>query len=47
LLDFSGREEAATSFYEDAITDFDALDTKDSKEVAAQLRNNLAMTTRA
>jgi tetratricopeptide (TPR) repeat protein len=44
LLDFSGREEAATSFYEDAITDFDALDTKDSKEVAAQLRNNLAMT---
>lgn len=44
LLDFSGREEAATTFYEDAITDFDALDTKDSKEVAAQLRNNLAMT---
>lgn len=44
LLDFNGREEEATSFYEDAITDFEALDTKDSKEVAAQLRNNLAMT---
>lgn len=44
LLDFSGREEESVSFYEDAITDFEALDTKDSKEIAAQLRNNLAMT---
>ncbi|MBL9130433.1 MAG: tetratricopeptide repeat protein [Verrucomicrobiaceae bacterium] len=44
LLDFNGREEEATLFYENAITDFEALDTKDSKEVAAQLRNNLAMT---
>ncbi|MFN7562371.1 MAG: tetratricopeptide repeat protein [Prosthecobacter sp.] len=44
LLDFSGREEESVSFYEDAITDFETLDTKDSKEVAAQLRNNLAMT---
>lgn len=44
LLDFSDRAEQATSFYEDAITDFEALGTKDCKEVAAQLRNNLAMT---
>lgn len=44
LLDFSGREEEAAAFYEDAITDFEALDTKDSRDVAAQLRNNLAMT---
>lgn len=44
LLDFSDRAEQATSFYEDAITDFETLGTKDCKEVAAQLRNNLAMT---
>lgn len=44
LLDFSGREEECVTFYEEAITDFEALDTKDTKEVAAQLRNNLAMT---
>lgn len=44
LFDFNGREEEATPFYEDAITDFEALDSKSAKEVAAQLRNNLAMT---
>ena len=43
LLDFSDREDDAAPFYEDAITDFETLDTQDSREVAAQLRNNLAM----
>lgn len=43
LLDFSGREADATAFYEDAITDFEALGTRETKETAAQLRNNLAM----
>lgn len=43
LLDFSGRENDATPFYEDAITDFEVLDTRETRETAAQLRNNLAM----
>ena len=43
LLDFSGREEEAAPFYEEAITDFEALDTRESREIGAQLRNNLAM----
>lgn len=43
LLDFSGQAEEATSFYEQAIADFEALGTKDCHQVAAQLRNNLAM----
>lgn len=43
LFDFNGRAEEATSFYEQAITDFEALGTKECHEVAAQLRNNLAM----
>jgi len=43
LLDFNGREEEAAPFYEDAITDFEALDTRESREIGAQLRNNLAM----
>ena len=44
LLDFSDRAEQATSFYEEAIADFEAIGSKDAKEIAAQLRNNLAMT---
>jgi tetratricopeptide (TPR) repeat protein len=44
LLDFTAREADASPFYEDAITDFEALGDKESIEIAAQLRNNLAMT---
>ncbi len=43
LLDFSGREDDAAPFYEEAVTDLEALGDKDSIEIAAQLRNNLAM----
>jgi tetratricopeptide (TPR) repeat protein len=43
LLDFTDRENDAAPFYEDAITDYEALATVSSKETAAQLRNNLAM----
>ena len=43
LLDFSDRESDAAPFYEEAITDFEALAAPENLEVAAQLRNNLAM----
>lgn len=43
LLDFNERESDATPFYEEAIADFEAIGTQESREVAAQLRNNLAM----
>jgi tetratricopeptide (TPR) repeat protein len=43
LLDFSGREEESLSFYEEAITNHEALGGE-NMEVAAQLRNNVAMT---
>lgn len=43
LLDFSGREEESLGFYEEAISNHEALGGE-NQEVAAQLRNNLAMT---
>lgn len=43
LLDFSGREAESLPFYEEAISNHDALGGENA-EVAAQLRNNLAMT---
>lgn len=43
LLDFSGREEESLAFYEEAISNHEALGGE-NQEVAAQLRNNLAMT---
>jgi tetratricopeptide (TPR) repeat protein len=43
LLDFSGREEASLAIYEEAISNHEALGG-DNLEVAAQLRNNVAMT---
>ncbi|SKB04861.1 Tetratricopeptide repeat-containing protein [Prosthecobacter debontii] len=42
LLDFSQREAEAAPLYEQAISDYEAL-TPPNEEVAAQLRNNLAM----
>jgi tetratricopeptide (TPR) repeat protein len=43
LLDFSGREEESLAIYEEAITNHEALGGE-NLEVAAQLRNNVAMT---
>jgi len=43
LLDFSGREADSLPYYEEAISNHEALGG-DNVEVAAQLRNNLAMT---
>lgn len=43
LLDFNGREEDSLPVYEEAINNHEALGG-DHEEVAAQLRNNLAMT---
>ena len=43
LLDFAGREADSLPFYEEAITNHEALGGE-NLEVAAQLRNNLAMT---
>ncbi|HRH95413.1 MAG TPA: tetratricopeptide repeat protein [Prosthecobacter sp.] len=43
LLDFSGRETESLPFYEEAINNHEALGGENT-EVAAQLRNNLAMT---
>lgn len=43
LLDFNGREEESLAIYEEAITNHEALGGE-NEEVAAQLRNNLAMT---
>ena len=43
LLDFSGREAESLPFYEEAINNHEALGGENA-EVAAQLRNNLAMT---
>ncbi len=43
LLDFTGRESESLSYYEEAISNHEALGG-DNLEVAAQLRNNLAMT---
>lgn len=43
LLDFTGREEESLAVYEEAITNHEALGGEND-EVAAQLRNNLAMT---
>lgn len=43
LLDFNGREEESLAFYEEAILNHEALGGE-NEEVAAQLRNNLAMT---
>jgi tetratricopeptide (TPR) repeat protein len=43
LLDFSGREAESLPFYEEAISNHEALGGENA-EVAAQLRNNLAMT---
>jgi len=43
LLDFNGREEESLPFYEEAILNHEALGGE-NEEVAAQLRNNLAMT---
>ncbi len=42
LLDFNGREADSLPYYEEAITDHEALGGE-NLEVAAQLRNNLAM----
>jgi tetratricopeptide (TPR) repeat protein len=42
LLDFSQREEQAIPLYEQAISDHETMDPPDI-EIAAQLRNNLAM----
>jgi tetratricopeptide (TPR) repeat protein len=43
LLDFNGREAESLPYYEEAISNHEALGG-DNLEVAAQLRNNLAMT---
>jgi tetratricopeptide (TPR) repeat protein len=43
LLDFSGREDESLPYYEEAINNHEALGGE-NLEVAAQLRNNLAMT---
>lgn len=43
LLDFNGREAESLPFYEDAISNHEALGGE-NLEVAAQLRNNLAIT---
>ncbi|MEZ5387038.1 MAG: tetratricopeptide repeat protein [Prosthecobacter sp.] len=43
LLDFNGREEESLAFYEEAIEAHETLGGE-SDEVAAQLRNNVAMT---
>lgn len=43
LLDFNGREAESLPFYEEAINNHEALGGENT-EVAAQLRNNLAMT---
>ncbi|MDI1314788.1 tetratricopeptide repeat protein [Prosthecobacter sp.] len=43
LLDFNGREAESLSYYEEAISNHEALGGE-NVEVAAQLRNNLAMT---
>lgn len=43
LLDFSGREEESLAFYEEAIVNHEDLGGE-NEEIAAQLRNNLAMT---
>ena len=43
LLDFNGRETESLPYYEEAISDHEALGGE-NLEVAAQLRNNLAMT---
>lgn len=43
LLDFNGREEESLPIYEEAILNHEALGGE-NEEVAAQLRNNLAMT---
>lgn len=43
LLDFTGREEESLPVYEQAISDHEALGGE-NEEVAAQLRNNVAMT---
>jgi len=43
LLDFNGREEESLPVYEEAITGHEALGGE-NEEVAAQLRNNVAMT---
>lgn len=43
LLDFSGREADSLPYYEEAINNHEALGGENA-EVAAQLRNNLAMT---
>jgi tetratricopeptide (TPR) repeat protein len=43
LLDFSGREEESLAIYEEAISNHEALGGE-NLEVAAQLRNNVAMT---
>ncbi|WP_395740718.1 tetratricopeptide repeat protein [Prosthecobacter sp.] len=43
LLDFSGREADSLPFYEEAISNHEALGGENA-EIAAQLRNNLAMT---
>lgn len=43
LLDFNGREAESLPFYEEAISNHEALGGE-NLEVAAQLRNNLAMT---
>jgi tetratricopeptide (TPR) repeat protein len=43
LLDFTGREADSLPFYEEAISNHEALGGE-NLEVAAQLRNNLAMT---
>lgn len=43
LLDFTGREEASLEVYEEAIANHEALGGE-NEEVAAQLRNNVAMT---
>lgn len=43
LLDFSGREAESLPYYEEAISNHEALGGE-NLEVAAQLRNNLAMT---
>jgi tetratricopeptide (TPR) repeat protein len=43
LLDFSGREADSLPYYEEAISNHEAIGGENA-EVAAQLRNNLAMT---